>query len=53
MIREFTPEELLGPLNDVEQRRSLKKLYVAGDPGFSASNPRVSVVGSRKASPRA
>ncbi len=51
MIQQFTPEELLGPLNDVEKRRSPKQLFVAGDAGLFSRHPRVSVVGSRKASP--
>ncbi len=50
MTQEFTPEELLGPLNDVEKRRSAKSLFVAGDRSLFEMNPRVSVVGSRKAS---
>jgi len=50
MTQEFTPEELLGPLNDVEKRRSPKKLFVAGDCKLFDIHPRVSVVGSRKAS---
>lgn len=51
MTQEFTPEELLGPLNDVEKRRSPKSLFLAGDPGLFKVQPRVAVVGSRKASP--
>lgn len=51
MRHEFTPEELLGPLNEVEKRRSPKMLYVAGDQSLFSVHPRVSVVGSRKASP--
>jgi len=48
---QFTPEELLGPLNEVEAHRSPKTLYVAGDAGLFRRLPRVAVVGSRKASP--
>ncbi|MDZ4797740.1 MAG: DNA-processing protein DprA [Bryobacteraceae bacterium] len=51
MTHEFTPEELLGLLNEVEKRRSPKTLYVAGDKSLFEIHPRVSVVGSRKASP--
>jgi DNA processing protein len=51
MFREFTPEELLGPLNDLEKRRSPKSLFVAGDPALFRVQPRVSVVGSRRVSP--
>ena len=50
MIQEFTPEELLGPLNDVERKRCPKKLFVAGDKTLFDIHPRVAVVGSRKAS---
>jgi DNA processing protein len=50
MTQEFTPEDLLGPLNDVETRRSPKSLFVAGDPSLFKVQPRVAVVGSRKAS---
>ena len=51
MHNEFTPEELLGPLNEVEARRAPKSLFVAGDRTLFQHVPRVSVVGSRKASP--
>ena len=51
MFHEFTPEELLGPLNEVEMRHRSKRLFVAGDPTLFRQQPRVSVVGSRKASP--
>ena len=48
--RSYTPEELLGPLNEVEQRNAPSNLFVTGDVGLLRSGPRVSVVGSRKAS---
>lgn len=48
--RTYTPEELLGPLNEVEQKNAPERLYVAGDVSILAHGPRVSVVGSRKAS---
>lgn len=51
MFQHFTPEELLGPLNEVEARRAPKALFVAGDAGLLRHVPRVSVVGSRKATP--
>lgn len=51
MFHEFTPEELLGPLNEVEMGRSPERLFVAGDASLFRHQPRVSVVGSRKASP--
>lgn len=41
-------EDLLGPLNDVEQKFAPPTLYVAGDPEVLRM-PRVAVIGSRKA----
>lgn len=52
-IREWTPEELLGPLNDVERKNAPARLFTAGDVALLRSGPRVSVVGSRKPSPEA
>jgi DNA processing protein len=49
--REYTPDELLGTLNDVERKNAPEKLYTAGDASLIRWRPRVSVVGSRKASP--
>lgn len=49
--REMTPEELLGPLNEVERKNAPKQLFVAGNVGHIHAGPRVSVVGSRGASP--
>ena len=49
-IHEHTPAELLGVLNDVERKHAPETLYTAGDIGLLRSGPRVSVVGSRKAS---
>lgn len=51
MIQEFSTEELLGPLNEVEKRRSPKTVFLAGDRSLFEIQPRVAVVGSRKASP--
>lgn len=51
MFHEFTPEQLLGPLNDVEMQRAPKCLFLAGDADLFRHQPRVAVVGSRKASP--
>jgi len=48
---EMTAEELLGSLNEVERKNAPKKLYLAGDVGLVHAGPRVSVVGSRNASP--
>jgi DNA processing protein len=49
--RTLTPEELLGPLNKVEQKHAPKLLYSAGDTSLLDEGARVSIVGSRKASP--
>jgi DNA processing protein len=48
-IHEHTPTELLGVLNDVERKNAPAKLYTVGDIGLLRRGPRVSVVGSRKA----
>lgn len=45
----FKPEELLGPLNEVEEKNAPKLLFVAGDTAL-LKRKRVSVVGSRNAS---
>jgi DNA processing protein len=47
----LTPEELLGPLNEVEKKNAPKSLFIAGDGSVLQSGPRVSIVGSRKATP--
>ncbi len=44
------PEELLGPLNEVERKHAPEQLYVAGDTTLLQQGARVSIVGSRKAS---
>ncbi len=46
----YTLEEIIGPLNDVEQKFAPKQLYVAGQLPIPLPSPRVSVIGSRKAS---
>lgn len=48
----YTLEELIGPLNDIEQKYAPKKLYVVGQLPIPLPTPRVSVIGSRKASPK-
>ena len=48
--RAFTPEELLGPLNPLEQHHAPKRLFVAGHAEWLSERPRVSIVGSRRAS---
>ena len=50
-ISTLTPEELIGPLNDVERKFAPKKLYVAGAAEYPLRTPRAAIVGSRKASP--
>ena len=47
-----TLEELIGPLNDVEKKYAPKQLYVVGQLPIPLPSPRVSVIGSRKASPK-
>ena len=49
-IYELTPEELLGGLGDVHRKNAPEKLYLAGDLDVLRLGPRVSVVGSRRAS---
>ena len=46
----LTPEMLLGPLNDVEQKYAPPKLFVAGPMEIPLPSPRASIVGSRRAS---
>lgn len=46
---ERTPEELLGPLNDVERKNAPERLFLAGDLELMAKGSRVSIVGSRDA----
>jgi DNA processing protein len=46
----LTPEQLLGPLNEVEQKHAPKTLFVAGDTSILEQGGRVSIVGARKAS---
>lgn len=48
-----TLDELIGPLNEVERKNAPRKLFLAGDEELLRSGPRVSIVGSRKASPEA
>lgn len=49
--RTFAPQDLLGPLNEVEQKHAPKVLFAAGDTSLLEEGARVSIVGSRKASP--
>ena len=47
---ELAPDQLLGPLNEVESKNAPGRLFIAGDRSILARGPRVSIVGSRKAS---
>ena len=47
----ITPEELLGPLNEVEKKHAPQELYVRGDVKLPSRFMCVSIVGSRKATP--
>lgn len=42
--------ELLGPLYQVEQKNPPRRLFFAGDRALLENGPKVSIVGSRKAS---
>jgi DNA processing protein len=44
-------QDLLGPFNEVERKNAPDVVYFAGDPGLLRLVPRVSIVGSREASP--
>lgn len=46
-----TPEDLLGHLNDVALKHAPKELFLAGDRSLLTEGARVSIVGSRKATP--
>lgn len=46
--RAYKPEELLGPLNEVESRNAPEVLYAAGRVKLLHRQPRVSVIGSRE-----
>src|SRR5690242_18574062 len=48
--RVVTLDELLGPLNEVEQQNVPKTLFVAGDTGILEEGARVSIVGAPRAS---
>jgi hypothetical protein len=48
--RSLSPAELLGPLNEVEQKNAPKTLFVTGDTTILEEGPRVSAVGAHKAS---
>ena len=50
-FHQFSPKELIGPLNEVERKNAPDTLFVAGDVGLCRNFPRVSVIGTRKVSP--
>ena len=50
MFKMPMPEELLGPLNEVERKYAPPTLFVQGDTEILTRGGRVSIVGSRKAS---
>ena len=53
MQRKFltlTPENFLGPLNDVEEKYAPQEIFAAGRMEIPLPRPRVAIVGSRKAS---
>src|SRR5579883_2145947 len=45
-----TPAEVLGDLNGVEAKYAPRQLYLQGNPALLRRGPRVSLVGSRRAS---
>ncbi len=49
--RPYSVEDLLGPLNPQERLNAPKQLFAAGHTEWLRQQPRVSVVGARKASP--
>jgi DNA processing protein len=49
--REVATEDLVGPLNDVEQIYAPPTLFVAGDLALLQHGTRVAIVGSRQATP--
>ncbi len=50
-FKETTPDELLGPLNEVERKHAPRALYFAGDISLCRNGARVSVIGTREVSP--
>lgn len=45
--RRFRPDDLLGPLNEVERKNAPEWLYVEGDTSLLHPGPRVAIVGTR------
>lgn len=50
-VDRWTPEDLLRPLNEAEQKHAPKELFVAGDRNLLRAGPTVAIVGSRDATP--
>lgn len=50
-VQVLAPQDFLGPLNAYEVRNAPKTIYTAGDTSLLTAGRRVSVVGSRKATP--
>lgn len=46
----LTPEDLLGPMNQVERKFAPRELFVAGDADLCRNFAKVSVIGTRKVS---
>jgi DNA processing protein len=51
-VQSYRPEDLLGPLNPVERQNAPEWLYVSGARDLLKLGARVSIVGSRDASPQ-
>ena len=49
-ISTYTLEDLLGPLNEVEEKYAPKKIFISGDLPIPLPSPRCAIIGSRKAS---
>ena len=46
-----SPEDVLGPLNELERLHAPKQLFLAGNAELLGRRPKVSIVGSRNATP--
>jgi DNA processing protein len=46
-LKSYSPEGLLGPLNDIEIKYAPRELFIAGDVSLLAGPPRVAVIGTR------
>jgi len=51
VMETLSAEDLLGPLNEFEAKHAPDALYVRGDKNILRQGARVSIVGSRKATP--